>query len=297
MLSSSELKTVPKKKNKVAISIDWRKVWNWKTVTLLVINIIVVLIILFPLLYAVSMSLKSPSEVYQQNASFFPETPVFSNYLDVFKTAPIATYIQNSLIVSIAITVSQIITSVFAAFSFHFLKFKGNKIVFALIMATMMVPGEAVIVSQYLMVSEWGWIDSFRVLIIPFMTSALGIFLFRQALHTFPMEIYESARMDGCSNIRFIFKILIPLLRPTIGALSVQSFLGAWNMYMWPLLVTNSDEYRTVQIGISMLNSIDSQSIVLMLAGVVVCMLPSLIIFIFGQKNMIKGLTSGAVKG
>ncbi|RKJ23232.1 carbohydrate ABC transporter permease, partial [Butyricicoccus sp. 1XD8-22] len=173
----------------------------------------------------------------------------------------------------------------------------GNKFVFALIMATMMVPGEAVIVSQYLMVSEWGWIDSFRVLIIPFMTSALGIFLFRQALHTFPMEIYESARMDGCSNIRFIFKILIPLLRPTIGALSVQSFLGAWNMYMWPLLVTNSDEYRTVQIGISMLNSIDSQSIVLMLAGVVVCMLPSLIIFIFGQKNMIKGLTSGAVKG
>ncbi|KGR88976.1 ABC transporter permease [Ureibacillus massiliensis 4400831 = CIP 108448 = CCUG 49529] len=297
MLSSSELKTVPKKKNKVLVSIGWRKVWNWKTITLLLVNIIVVLITLFPLLYAVSMSLKSPSEIYQQNASFFPETPVFSNYLDVFKTAPIATYIQNSLIVSIAITVSQIITSVFAAFSFHFLKFKGNKIVFALIMATMMVPGEAVIVSQYLMVSEWGWIDSFRVLIIPFMTSALGIFLFRQALHTFPMEIYESARMDGCSNIRFIFKILIPLLRPTIGALSVQSFLGAWNMYMWPLLVTNSDEYRTVQIGISMLNSIDSQSIVLMLAGVVVCMLPSLIIFIFGQKNMIKGLTSGAVKG
>lgn len=297
MLSSSELKTVPKKKNKVLVSIGWRKVWNWKTITLLLVNIIVVLITLFPLLYAVSMSLKSPSEIYQQNASFFPETPVFSNYLDVFRTAPIATYIQNSLIVSIAITVSQIITSVFAAFSFHFLKFKGNKFVFALIMATMMVPGEAVIVSQYLMVSEWGWIDSFRVLIIPFMTSALGIFLFRQALHTFPMEIYESARMDGCSNIRFIFKILIPLLRPTIGALSVQSFLGAWNMYMWPLLVTNSDEYRTVQIGISMLNSIDSQSIVLMLAGVVVCMLPSLIIFIFGQKNMIKGLTSGAVKG
>lgn len=297
MLSNSEVETIASKNSKATPSINWKKHLNGKTILLLLINIVVALITLFPLLYAVSMSLKDPSEIYQQNATFFPETPVFSNYLDVFQTAPIATYIKNTLIVSVAITFSQIITSILAAFSFHFLKFKGSNLIFSLILATMMVPGEAIIVSQYIMVSEWAWVDSLRVLIIPFMTSALGIFLFRQALHTFPMEIYESARMDGCSNVRFIFTILIPLLCPTIGALAVQSFLGAWNMYMWPLLVTNADEYRTVQIGLSMLNSIDSQSMVLMLAGVVVCMIPSLIIFIFGQKNMIKGLTAGAVKG
>ena len=297
MLSSSELNDVSKKKNKFTMSIDWKRHLNWKTMLLLLVNIGVATITLFPLLYAVSMSLKDPSEIYQQNPAFLPETPIFSNYIDVFLTAPIGIYIRNSLIVAVAITVAQIVTSILAAFSFHFLKFKGNKMLFAIILSTMMVPGEAVIVSQYIMVSGWGWIDSLHVLIIPFMTSALGIFLFRQALQSFPTELYESAKMDGCSNVRFVFTILIPLMRPTIGALSVQSFLGAWNMYMWPLLVTNSDEYRTVQIGISMLNSIDSQSMVLMLAGVVVCMIPSLLIFIIGQKNMIKGLTAGAVKG
>jgi sn-glycerol 3-phosphate transport system permease protein len=111
------------------------------------------------------------------------------------------------------------------------------------------------------------------------------------------MEIYESAHIDGCSDLKFIIKILIPISRPVIGALSVAAFLGAWNMYMWPLLITGSDEYRTVQIGISMLNSVDSQSMVLMIAGVVICMIPSLVIFFFARKNMIKGLTTGAVKG
>lgn len=296
-MHSTEVDTLPQKKRKISLAIDVKKFWNWRSIILLIVNLAVAGIVLFPLIYAISMSLKAPSEVYQQDASFFPESPVFSNYIDVFKTAPIATYIKNSLIVAVAITFSQIITSIFAAFSFHFLKFKGSSVIFAVILATMMIPGESVIVSQYIMVSGWGWVDSLRVLIIPFMTSALGIFLFRQALHSFPAEIYESARMDGCSNIRFIITILIPLLRPTIGALAVQSFLGAWNMFMWPLLVTNADEYRTVQIGVSMLNSVDSQSMVLMLAGVVICMVPSLLIFIFGQKNMIKGLTAGSVKG
>lgn len=296
-MHSTEVDTLPQKKRKTSLAIDFKKFWNWRSIILLIVNLAVAGIVLFPLIYAISMSLKAPSEVYQQDASFFPESPVFSNYIDVFKTAPIATYIKNSLIVAVAITFSQIITSIFAAFSFHFLKFKGSSVIFAVILATMMIPGESVIVSQYIMVSGWGWVDSLRVLIIPFMTSALGIFLFRQALHSFPAEIYESARMDGCSNIRFIITILIPLLRPTIGALAVQSFLGAWNMFMWPLLVTNADEYRTVQIGVSMLNSVDSQSMVLMLAGVVICMVPSLLIFIFGQKNMIKGLTAGSVKG
>lgn len=125
----------------------------------------------------------------------------------------------------------------------------------------------------------------------------MGIFLFRQAFKSFPMEIYEASKIDGASDLGFIFRILIPLSKPTIGALSVQSFLGAWNMYMWPLLITGSDSYRTVQIGISMLNSADAQYMLLMIAGVVVCMVPSLIIFMFAQKNMVKGLTTGAVKG
>lgn len=164
-------------------------------------------------------------------------------------------------------------------------------------MATTMIPGETTIISNFLMISGWGFADSFFGLVAPYLTSAMGIFLFRQAFQSFPMDIYEASKMDGTSDLGFIFRILIPLSKPTIGALAVQSFLGAWNMYMWPLLITGSDRYRTVQIGISMLNSADAQSMLLMIAGVVICMIPSLIIFMFAQKNMVKGLTTGAVKG
>ena len=123
------------------------------------------------------------------------------------------------------------------------------------------------------------------------------VFLFRQFYLTFPISLYESAKLDGCSNICFIVKILMPLTKAAIGAMAVYTFINAWNMYLWPLLVTGSDSMRTVQIGISMLNAVDAQSISLTMAGVVICMLPSLIIFIVGQKQMIRGMFSGAVKG
>ena len=166
-----------------------------------------------------------------------------------------------------------------------------------LVMATMMIPGEATIISNYLTVSGWGWLDSYKVLIIPYLTSAMGIFLFRQFYLTFPISLYESAKIDGCKNLRFIVQILLPLTKSAIGAMAVYTFINAWNMYMWPLLVTGSDKMRTVQIGIGMLDSVDSQSITLMIAGVVMIILPSISIFIVGQKQLIKGMFSGAVKG
>lgn len=261
----------------------------------LILNIIVVILVLFPIIYAFVMSVKPSHELYDK--TFFTANPTLQNYKDVFKIAPIEGYIINSLIVSIIITVFQMITAILAAFALHFLNFRKKGLLFAVIMATTMIPGETTIISNFLMISGWGFTDSFFGLVAPYLTSAMGIFLFRQAFQSFPMEIYEASKMDGASDLGFIFKILIPLSKPTIGALAVQSFLGAWNMYMWPLLITGSDRYRTVQIGISMLNSADSQSMLLMIAGVVICMIPSLIIFMFAQKNMVKGLTTGAVKG
>lgn len=264
---------------------------------LLIINSIVMIIVLFPLLYAVSMSLKSASEVYSSEFNFFPEALQFSNYRDAFNVAPLGQYIFNSFVVALSITIGQLISGALAAFSFQFLESKGKELIFALVLATLMVPGEATIVSNYLQIGKWGWLNSYRALIVPFLTSATTIFLFRQFYRSFPIALYESAKMDGCSNVRFIFKILLPLSKPAIGAVSVNAFINAWNMYMWPLLVSGSDRYRTVQIGVSMMNSVDSQSIVLMLAGVVIVLLPSLIIFVFGQKSLVKGLFSGSVKG
>ncbi|MGY0836989.1 carbohydrate ABC transporter permease [Aerococcus urinaeequi] len=270
---------------------------GFQRVGIIALNIFMWLFMMFPLIYALLMALKPSAELYDPNSILFPQNPTLTNFVEVFDIAPLGRYIINSIIVATSVTVLQILTSLLAGFAFRFIQFKGSKLVYALILSTMMVPGEAVIISQFLMVSGWGLNDSIIVLILPFMASAFNIFLCTQALQHFPYEIYEAAKMDGCRDLRFVFEIMFPLLRPTLGSMAVQSFLAGWNMYMWPLLVTNNDNARTVQIGISMLNSVDSQSLVLMIAGVIISMMPSLVIFIIGSKNMVKGLTAGAVKG
>jgi len=264
---------------------------------LLVVNSILAVVTLFPLIYAITMSLKTPGEIYTTDFQLLPAVPQFSNYVNAFQTAPLGRFILNSFIVAIAITIGQLLSGALAAFSFEFLNSRFKEVIFALVLATMMVPGEATIVSNYLQVAGWGWLDSYHVLIIPYLTSASTIFLLRQFYKSFPFTLYEAARIDGCSNIRFVLTILLPLSKPALGATAVNAFINAWNMYMWPLMVSGSDNYRTVQIGVSMMQSVDSQSIVLMFAGVVFCLLPSLIIFLVGQKALVKGLFSGSVKG
>ena len=268
-----------------------------KTAVRLGANVIMVLIILLPLLYAVSVALMPSSELFTTQLNLIPKNPTLSNFKEALAKVPLVRFVLNSFLVAGGITFGQIISCSLAAFSFSFLDFKGKNILFMLVMATMMIPGEATIISNYLTVSRLGWLDTYKVLIIPYLTSAMGIFLFRQFYLTFPISLYESAKIDGCGNLRFILQILIPLTKSAIGAMAVYTFINAWNMYMWPLLVTGSDKMRTVQIGIGMLDSVDSQSITLMIAGVVMIILPSISIFIVGQKQLIKGMFSGAVKG
>lgn len=268
-----------------------------RTGVLITLNILMALFILFPLLYAVSVSLMPGDELFTMDMNLLPKHPDFGNYLRAWTQVPLLRFVLNSFLVSGCITIGQIITCSLAAFAFSFLKFKGKNVLFMLVMATMMVPSEATIISNYLTVSSLGLLNTYIVLILPSLTSAMGIFLFRQFYMTFPMSLYESAKLDGCSNLRFIVSILLPLTKSAIGAMSVYTFINAWNMYMWPLLVTGSQEMRTVQIGISMLDNTDAQSITLMMAGVVSVIIPSMIIFIVGQKQLIRGMFSGAVKG
>ena len=260
-------------------------------------NSIVACIILSPILYALSVSFMPPNELFSMDFNLLPSSPTLDNYIQALSKVPLLRFVLNSFLVAGAITIAQIITCSLAAFAFSFLDFKGKNVLFMIVMATMMVPGEATIISNYLTVSSWGWLDTYLVLIVPSMTSAMGIFLFRQFYMTFPISLYESAKLDCCSNLRFIVKILMPLTKSAIGAMAIYTFINAWNMYMWPLLVTGSDSMRTVQIGIGMLDSTESQSMAMMIAGVIVIILPSISIFIVGQKQLIKGMFSGAVKG
>ncbi len=262
-----------------------------------VLNIPLMLVILIPLLYTFSISVMPPDEIY--NNHLIPTSVKFTNYVQAF-TNPYYNFprmILNSFVVSTTVMLGQMITCSLAAFAFSFLEFKGKNLLFLAVLATMMVPGEVTIIANYLTMMRWGWLDSYRALIFPFLTSAMGVFLLRQYYLTFAKELYEAAKLDGCSNLRFLGSIVVPLSRPALGALGAYVFLNTWNQYMWPLLVTNSRNYRTVQIGISMLYDIDAVSLGLMMAGVVIVIVPSLSIFVFMNKQLINGLMSGAVKG
>lgn len=268
-----------------------------KKQALLICNLLFAAIILLPLLYAVSIAFMPSSQLFTTELNVLPKSVTLDNFKQALVKMPLLRFVGNSFVVASCITVGQIISCSLAAFSFSFLEFKGKNLLFMIVMATMMIPGEATIISNYLTVSGWQWLDSYKVLIIPYLTSAMGIFLFRQFFMSFPISLYESAKIDGCSNLHFMIRILLPLTKGAIGAMAVYTFINAWNMYMWPLLVTGSNHYRTVQIGISMLDSVDSQSVSLMIAGVVMIIIPSLSIFIIGQKQLIRGMFSGAVKG
>ncbi|MDY2629401.1 MAG: carbohydrate ABC transporter permease [Lachnospiraceae bacterium] len=268
-----------------------------KSGLLICLNVIFAMLILAPLLYAVSIAFMPSSELFTLDLNLIPKEPTLDNFIQALQRIPLLRFVLNSFLVAGLITAGQIISCSLAAFSLHFLDFKGKNAVFMLIMSTMMLPGEATIISNYLTISGWGWLDTYQALIVPYLTSAMGIFLFRQFFQSFPISLYESARLDGCGNLRFIVSILLPLMKSAMGAMAVYTFINAWNMYMWPLLVTGSDSMRTVQIGIGMLDSVDSQSLTLMVAGVVMIIIPSISIFIAGQKQLIRGMFSGAVKG
>ncbi|MVX63562.1 ABC transporter permease subunit [Clostridium chromiireducens] len=268
-----------------------------KNLLLYSINILIGLIIIFPIIYAFSISLMTQDEIFSFPPKLLPSSINLDNYKQAISSVPIFRFILNSFYISSLITIGQMVTSCLAAYAFSYFEFKGKGILFVLCLSTLMIPSESTIIANYLTIAKLGLTDTYTGLIIPFLASAMGIFLVRQFYLTIPKELKEASTLDGCSNFRFFIKVLLPISRPVISALGVYTFLSTWNQYMWPLLVTNAPEKRTVQIGISMLQFAESQNIGLVFAGVIMIILPSIVIFIIGQKQLIKGITSGAVKG
>mgnify|MGYP001300072974 CR=1 FL=1 len=260
-------------------------------------NIVIGLLIISPILYGLSVSLMTPDEIFSYPPKLFPSSINLDNYKHVITTVPIFRFIFNSFYVSLVVTIGQIITSCLAAYAFSYFNFKGRNLLFVLCLSTLMIPSESTIIANYLTIAKLGWTDSYTGLIVPFLVSAMGIFLIRQFYLTVPKELKEASTLDGCGNLRFFVKVLLPISKPVISSLGVYTFLNTWNQYMWPLLVTNAPEKRTVQIGISMLQFAESQNIGLVFAGVIMIILPSILIFIIGQKQLVKGIMSGGVKG
>ncbi|KYZ75620.1 glycerol-3-phosphate ABC transporter permease [Anaerosporomusa subterranea] len=255
------------------------------------------LVILFPVLYALAVSLESAAESVAYPPVFIPTQLHWESYQKALETAPILRFITNSFIVSAVVTVGQIITASLAAYAFSFLDFPGRSYIFYAFLSTMMIPWEVTIIPNYFTIKELGWLDTYQGLSVPFLASAFGTFMLRQSFLTLPKQLFEAARIDGCGHFRFFLTMVLPLSRPALGTLAVYAFLMTYNQYLWPLLVTNSDVMRTVQIGLSMLQWDQAAAWNSMMAGVILVSIPTALLLVLGQKQLVRGLTKGAIKG
>ncbi len=263
----------------------------------LLLNLVLALLLVSPLLYCLSVSFMTEPELMNFPPRLLPSALSFENYRAALQMAPILQFLLNSLIAAVACTAGQLITGALAGYAFAMHEFPGKRVLFLLMLATMMIPGQAIIISNYLTVAGLGMIDTYQALIIPYLTSAFCVFNMRQAFLSIPTELKESAELDGCSSPVFLVRIGLPLVLPSLGSLGIYTFLSVWNQYLWPLLVTNKPATRTVQIGIGMLQDADANAYGPIMAGVVMVLIPSIIVFILGQRTLIQGLTAGAVKG
>lgn len=259
--------------------------------------VLVGLIVLFPLLYAVGTSLKTAAEVNQYPPSLLPRVVDLSNYPAVLRVAPIARFLLNSLIQSGAVTLGQLVTAALAAFAFSYIEFRGRQILFFLFLSTLMIPAEVTLIPNYLTMRSLGWLNTYPALVAPFLATAFGTFLLRQFFLTVPRELWDAALIDGCSRLRFLVRILVPLARPALATLAIYAFLSTWNQYLWPLLVINSQQMRTVQVGLALLQSQEAVAWNLVMAGIVMIVAPTLLLFLVGYRHVVRGLTAGAVKG
>ncbi|MGI8858256.1 MAG: carbohydrate ABC transporter permease [Thermomicrobiales bacterium] len=258
---------------------------------------VVALVILFPLLYALAASFMTQDEIAQYPPKFIPSGLNLDNYRAVLERLPIPRYILNSFIVAGSVMIAQLVTASLAAYAFAVRDFRGRTALFMLFLATLMIPFEVTLIPNYQTIAQWGWKDSYMGLIAPFVATGFGTFLLRQFFLSIPKELHDAATLDGCGSLRYLLTIVIPLSRPALGTLAVYSFLQTWNQYLWPLLVTDSRNMRTTQIGLNFLRNEESLSYNLIMAGVVLVLIPTVALLVVGQRQLIRGLTAGSVKG
>jgi len=249
------------------------------------------IIMIFPFLWGISTSLKDMREVLSNPFRLIPKQITVINYKNVARSIPIVRFFINSLIVSLTITISQLITCSLSAYAFARLKFPLRELLFYILLGTMMIPQHVIMIPVYIILNFFRLIDTYAAMIVPFLSSAFGTFLLRQYFMTIPKELEEAATLDGCSHICFLIKIMLPVAKPILATLAIFSFMWSWNNYMWPLIVTNRIEIRTLQYGLAMFKEEGGINWGQLMAGTTVSTIPLLVIFLLAQKQFIKGIT------
>lgn len=254
-------------------------------------------LIVLPFIYMISTSFKSLSEVFQTPIQWIPSELRLENYTTPLREHPIRQYFQNSLLVAVSVTLLNLLTCSLAGYSFAKFRYPGRNLLFGVVLATMMIPLASMIIPLFMVVKSLGWVDTYWGLILPAGTSAFGIFLMRQHMMTIPDELIDAARLDGSSEIRTFFAIILPMSRTALASLAIFIFMWNWDSFFWPLLVVTDEQYRTLPLGIALFESSYGTNYPQLMAVAFLAMLPVLLVFLVLQRHFIEALALSGVKG
>ena len=284
------------KKEKVEVKeIDVKKIAS-KAIEIVVL-LILSAIFIFPFVWMLSTSVKNPQEMMQLPPTIIPKEIVLENYSAAWNSGPFFRYLLNSIFVTGSILIIQFVVMVPAAYAFSKIKFKGEKILFGILLVGLMIPPQVTFLPVYMMMSKLGLINTYVPLIIPFMTTSFGIFLLRQNFMQISDEIIEAAKLDGASDLKIMFRIMVPMAKPAVITFILFNFIYHWNNYFWPLVMTNTDAIRTLPIGVALLKS--SEGITawnVIMAGNIILILPIILVYIFANKKVKEAFMYSGIK-
>ena len=257
------------------------------------------LIVLFPFYWMIISSLKTLEEYRLNVPTFWPQRIMFSNYAEAFTTANLGDLFINTMIVGVSSTLLSLVITVLSAFAFARLEFKGRDTLFTLLLATMMIPGELFTITNYTTVTQLNWMNTYTVLIVPFLVSVFYIYLLRQNFLQIPNELYLAAKVDGTSDIKYLWKVMVPLALPTLISITILKMMGAWNSYMWPRLVANDEAHRLITNGLRNAFTTTSGDVnyPVQMAAVALVSAPLFLVFIFLRKYIMAGVSRSGIKG
>ncbi|MFC2079060.1 carbohydrate ABC transporter permease [Candidatus Bipolaricaulota bacterium] len=254
------------------------------------------IIMLLPFYWMLTTAFKTEAEALRSPPQWIPTSFQWRNFIDAWNSAPFGWYFFNSFFMAITTTLGEVFTTILAAYAFAKMKFFGKNVLFGIMLATLMIPGQMLLLPNYVTIARLGWLNKYEALIIPWLVSVFGIFLLRQFFRGVPDELLDSARIDGCSRFRFLMTIMVPLSRPAIFTVALFKFLGSWNSFTWVLIMTTSPKMRTVPVGLQVFSSEVGTAYELLMAASVLAIIPVLVLFFFTQKQFIQGFARTGIK-
>lgn len=260
--------------------------------------IFMALVVLFPFYWMINSSLKSLEEYRQSVPTFWPQKVLWSNYAEAFTAASLGRLFFNTAYVGIVSTILSLVITILSAFAFARLEFRGKNLLFSALLATMMIPGELFTITNYSTVTNLGWMNTYTVLIVPFLVSVFYIYLLRQNFLQIPNELYLAAKVDGTSDFKYLCKVMIPLSLPTLISITILKMMGAWNSYIWPRLVANDDAHRLITNGLrnAFTDTTGDVNYPVQMAAVALVSAPLFLVFIFLRKYIMKGVSRSGIK-